>query len=382
MRIFLEEFTRRLPHMELMDQTFTFLPNTSFRGPEHLWVRWDPARNPERQDPAALEPRAHFEVGAPQVRNLARTLTVADCAPLAEDVLRLSLADPDGRPLPDWTPGAHLDLLFDDYERSYSLCGDPDRKDRFDLAVLREADGRGGSAHIHERFAAGQTVRVRGPKNHFPLDESASEYVLIAGGIGITPILAMADRLKRLGKPYALHYAGRSRASMAFLDRIERDHGAALYLYPKDEGRRLDLPAVVGSPRAGRQVYACGPERLLDALTDLCADWPEGLLHMEHFSAGAAALDPEKEEAFEAELADSGFTLTVPPDKTLLQVLREAGVDAASDCEEGLCGTCEVPVVAGDPDHRDKVLSQAERAENTRMMACCSRASGKVKLAL
>jgi ferredoxin-NADP reductase len=224
---------------------------------------------------------------------------------------------------------------------------------------------------------------VRGPKNHFRLDEEAERYVLIAGGIGITPILAMADRLKRLGKDYELHYAGRSRATMAFAERVLGDHGAALRLHAADEGARMDLGEILSTATgSGVQVYACGPERLLAALEIMSAGWPDGTLHVEHFHGGSAALDPNREQAFEVELTDSGFAVTVPADRTLLESLREAGIDVPSDCEEGLCGTCEVAVVSGPVDHRDKVLSRAEREDGKRMMACCSRATGRIRLAL
>lgn len=382
MRIFLEEFTRRLPHMHLAEQELTFLPNTSFRGPEHLHVYWDPAENPERADPSALEPRAEFPIGAPQAKDLARTVRVVERHDEARNVIRLALEDARGRPLPEWSPGAHLDLLFGEYDRSYSLCGDPDDRSQLNVAVLREDGGRGGSAWLHVHLKPGATLRIRGPKNHFRLDETADRYILIAGGIGITPIIAMADRLKRLGKPYEVHYAGRGRPRMAFLERLRRDHGDALTAYPKDEGKRMRLSEIVGDAVPGRQVYACGPERLLDALEALGTGWPEEALHMEHFSAAGAALAPENEVSFEAELTDSGFTLTVPPDRTLLATLRDAGIDIPSDCEEGLCGTCEVAVVSGRIDHRDKVLSRDEHAQGTRMMTCCSRAKGKIGLAL
>jgi len=383
MRIFLEEMARRLPHMELVPQTFTFLPNTSFRGPEHVRVRWDPAKNPERHDPAAARtPRASFAIGAPASRKLARPAVVLSRDDLAEGIVRLVLADPQGRPLPRWSAGGHIDLLFGGFERKYSLCGDPDATDRLEIAVLREAESRGGSVWLHENLAPGTGVAFRGPKNHFALDERADDYVLLAGGIGITPILAIADRLKRLGKRYRLHYAGRSRARMAFLDRLARDHGDALALYPGDDGRRMDLAAVLGTPTAGRSVYACGPDRLLSAVTAHCAGWPDGSVHMEYFTAGGAVLDPAREEPFTAELADSGLSVPVGAGETLLQALRAAGIDVASDCEEGLCGTCEVGVLEGDIDHRDRVLGDAERREGGRMMACVSRAKGSVKLAL
>jgi ferredoxin-NADP reductase len=226
-------------------------------------------------------------------------------------------------------------------------------------------------------------IGIRGPKTHFRLDESAPSYLLIAGGIGITPIIAMADRLKSNGRNYQIHYAGRSLTTMAFLARLQRDHGDRLYLYPSQDGQRLDLSTCLSQIGPAGQVYACGPERLLNNLMDLTRDWPDNLLHIEHFSATATQLNPDNEIGFDVELKDSGLTVHVSPEKTVLQALREAGVDIQSDCEEGLCGTCEVKLVEGDIDHRDKVLSQSERHENHRMMVCCSRArSGKIILAL
>ncbi len=383
MRIFLEEFTKRLPHMKLVPgQTFEYLPNTSFRGPDHLLAQWDPGLNPERRDPSVLDRQTSFPIGAPPNHALARKVRVAEVGREADGVVRLTLEDPQGRPLPGWTPGAHITVLAGDYTRSYSLCGDADEPSRLQIAVLKEEGGRGGSAHIHAAITPGATIRIRGPKNHFRLDESGGRYLLIAGGIGITPILAMADRLKRIGKEYEVHYAGRLRASMAFVDRLERDHGGHLHLYPKLEGKRLDPAAVIAASLGGAQIYACGPERLLTALETLTGDQPDRL-HVEHFSSAGTRLDPDKETGFEAELRDSSLSVHVPADKTLLQALRGAGVDVPSDCEEGLCGTCEVNVIAGDVDHRDKVLSAFERVESSRIMTCCSRArGGKLVLSL
>jgi len=377
MRIFLEEFTRRLPHLALEEQTFTFLPNTSLRGPEALWVRWDPARNPERLDPALRNEQRDFPVGAPEAHAIVRRVGVARAESEAEGVLGVTLADPGGGRLPAWTPGAHLDLVLPDGEtRKYSLCGPADSGD-WRIAVLREEAGRGGSRWVHDAVREGIELRVRGPKNHFRLDEGADGYLLIAGGIGITPIIAMADRLKALGKRYELHYAGRGLASMAFVERLEHDHGQALRLYPKDEGKRLDLAALLAEPATGTLVYACGPERLLAALEAGTVHWPDGSLHVEHFSAQGAQLDPSREHAFVVELADSDLVVEVPADRSVLQVLRGAGIDVPSDCEEGLCGSCQVEVLEGEIDHRDKVLTQAERASQATLISCCSRAKGK-----
>lgn len=377
MRIFLEEFTRRLPHLELEDQEFSFLPNTSLRGPEALWVRWDPALNPERRDPQIGTSQHDFPVGAPEARSIVRRLVVTHAEPEADGVLGVTLVDASGARLPAWTPGAHLDLVLPDGEsRKYSLCGPVDSGD-WHIAVLREEAGRGGSRWVHEAVREGVELHVRGPKNHFRLDESSSRYRLIAGGIGITPIIAMADRLKALGKVYEIHYAGRGLASMAFVERLKRDHGEALSLYPKDQGRRIDLAYLLAKPADDTLLYACGPERLLEALEAATGHWPAGSLHVEHFTAGGAQLDPSREHLFEVELADSELTVEVPADRTILQSLRAAGIDVPSDCEEGLCGSCQIEVLEGEIDHRDKVLTQAERDSQTSLISCCSRARGK-----
>ena len=207
-----------------------------------------------------------------------------------------------------------------------------------------------------------------------PLRAKMQRFLLVAGGIGITPILAMADRLKALGKRYRLLYCGASRSRMALLDRVA-DHPATLHV--TEDGTRLDLATLT----AKGPVYACGPDRLLDALSTL--DWDEGQLRVEYFTSGATGYDPERDHGFTVELADSELTLQVAPEQTLYDALRAAGIDVGKDCGEGLCGSCEVPVIDGEIDHRDWVLSAAERAEGRRMMSCCSRApGGKLKLGL
>lgn len=373
MRAILDEFVRRLPHMRLVpEQEFTVLPNTSFRGVTSVWVEWDPAENPERRDPALRQGGHSYPIGAPRRDDILRRIRVAAVTPEAEGVIRVDLEDPEGRPLPRWTPGAHVDLVSGEIRRKYSLCGAADAPG-YSIAILREDAGRGGSRHFHETLRPGAEIQIAGPRNHFRLDESAAGYTLIAGGIGITPVLAMADRLKAQGRPYQLHYCGRGRAHMALLDRALRDHDATLHITA--EGTRLNFATL--APEPGAQVYACGPEGFLAALEETAQRWPEGTLHIEHFTARSAILDPEKEHAFEVHLKDSDLTLTVARDETLLEALTAAGVDVSSDCCEGLCGTCEVAVTEGDIDHRDVVLSSAERAAGDRLMACCSRAKGK-----
>ncbi|PVH28909.1 cytochrome P450/oxidoreductase [Pararhodobacter oceanensis] len=383
MRIFLEELTRRLPHLRLSEQDFTYLPNTSFRGPDALWVEWDPAQNPERRIPQLRDQHLHFPVGAPSRKEITRRVVISAVRHEAEKVLGLTIHGADGRSLPAWSAGAHVELCIGGFDRKYSICGHS-ADGGYRLAVLHEDAGRGGSAHIHAVARAGLPLRLRGPSNLFRLDEHASSYVLIAGGIGITPILAMADTLKAQGRPYALHYAGRSRETMAFLDRLQADHGTALTLYSSADNRRADLARIVADLAEGGQIYACGPDRLISALEDLTAGHPEGTLHFEHFSTGIAGLNAAEETPFEVELCDSGLTLQVGAGETLLDRLHAAGIDVANDCREGLCGSCEVGVIEGEIDHRDRVLTRAERAENTRMMSCCSRAKdgARLKLAL
>lgn len=378
MRVILDEFVRRLPHIKLVeDQEFEYLANTSFRGPKSLWVEWEPSLNPERSTPSVLESPTHFRIGAPIKDDILRRVVVDKVAQETDAVIRVDLVDPHGRELPDWSPGSHIELVSGEWRRYYSLCGARGDRRRLSFAILRAPESRGGSVHFHDTIKKGEVLHIAGPKNHFHLDETATRYTLIAGGIGITPILAMADQLKALGKPYALHYCGAKRQTMAFLERVERDHGAALTIHAGDEGCRLDLPEVLSGIAEGEQVYSCGPERMLEALEALAVNLPEGTLHIEHFTARSSILDPENEHAFEVVLADSELTIQVASDQTLLEALTAAGVDVPSDCCEGLCGTCEVAVSGGSVDHRDLVLSHSEREANDRMMACCSRARGK-----
>ena len=383
MRIFLEEMTRRLPHLRLAEQDFSYLPNTSFRGPNNLWVTWDPEQNPERANPTLQRTFVYFPVGAPSRKDIARKVRVTGLRQEADGILGLTLEDARGRPLPGWSAGAHVELCVGGYERKYSLCGRPDAPG-YEIAVLLEEAGRGGSRYIHEAMRDGLELKLRGPSNLFRLDESASSYVLVAGGIGITPIRAMADRLKMLGREYVLHYAGRSCSSMAFLERLKTDHGDRVQVWSKEEGQRLDLAALVDRLPAGGQIYACGPARMIHALEDLSATLPSNTLHFEHFTTHGSGLDPNNEAPFEVELKDSGLTLSVAADVTLLEAIKAVGIDLASDCCEGLCGSCEVTVLEGEVDHRDHVLTRSERAANRRMMACCSRAKsgGRITLQL
>lgn len=307
---------------------------------------------------------------------LARTL-------VADDVVSLDLAAPDGAPLPPWTPGAHVDLILDDgsgggadggIERQYSLCGSPARTDRWRVAVLRAPDGRGGSARVHDRLVEGATVRVRGPRNHFAL-AAADRYLFLAGGIGITPLLPMVAEAAAAGADWHLWYGGRRLTSMAFRDELA-GHGDRVTLVPQDTDGLLDLDAVLGDPRPDTLVYACGPEALLAAVEQRCAAWPADALRLERFAARAEA-DRGTDTAFEVVLQRSGLTVPVPAGTSVLEAVRAAGVSVLGSCLEGVCGTCETEVLAGEVDHRDSVLSAAEQEEDEVMMICVSRCRGQ-----
>ncbi|GGU16995.1 PDR/VanB family oxidoreductase [Lentzea flava] len=290
--------------------------------------------------------------------------------PIADGVVLLTLRHPDGHPLPAWTPGAHVDLeLGDDLVRQYSLCGDPHDNTVLQVAVLREPDGRGGSQYVHDVLTAGQLIEVHGPRNHFALVE-AERYLFIAGGIGITPILPMIAEVAAAGHDWRLVYGGRTRSSMAFLDELEPL--GRVEIRPQDEAGLLDLATLLGEPAPGTAVYCCGPEGLLTAVEQHCAQWPAGTLHVERFAPKPDAAQGPR-QGFEVELSQSGEVLRVEPDESVLEVVERAGVPVLSSCQEGTCGTCETVVLAGTPDHRDSVLTDDERENGDVMMICVSR---------
>lgn len=298
-------------------------------------------------------------------------VVVTDVHTEAEGVVSLSLARPEGGALAHWEPGAHVTLhLGNGMDRDYSLCGPADNADVWAVAVLLEPASRGGSEYVHEKLAAGSRLSVTGPRNGFPLT-SADEHLLVAGGIGITPILAMARQLQREGASWRLLYGGRARSSMAFVAELESLGGQVL-VRPQEEFGLLDLGDFLGEPRPNTAIYCCGPEPLLAAIEEQCSSWPEGALRLERFRAQADELSMAG-DAFEIELADSGRTLMVDGGRSIIDVLEEAGISVLTSCREGTCGTCETGVIEGLPDHRDSFLTEEEKADNSTMMICTSR---------
>jgi ferredoxin-NADP reductase len=302
------------------------------------------------------------------------TLTVRTVTQAADDCVALVLEKADGSELPCWTPGAHIDLILgEDLVRQYSLCGDPSDRLTWHVAVLREPDSRGGSTYVHDRVHAGSTLTARGPRNHFALEPS-EHYLFVAGGIGITPILAMVRSAEAAGARWRLLYGGRRRASMTFLDELQT-YGERVIIRPQDEFGLLDLAAFLGDAAKDTAVYCCGPEPLIAAVEDACAA-RQLTLHVERFAPRPIA-DATPNQPFEVVCAEAGITLTVPADSTILKEVRKAGIEVLSSCSEGTCGTCETDVLEGAPDHRDSVLTPEERKAGESMMICVSRCVGQ-----
>jgi ferredoxin-NADP reductase len=338
-----------------------------------------------------------------------RDLVIAARTELAEGVLAIDLVSPNGRDLPAWTPGSHVDVILpagpgggplgpgaasagpggEPLERQYSLCGDGDDRSMWRVAVLREDAGRGGSVGLHERVEVGGRLRVRGPRNHFPFTPTAgARYLFVAGGIGITPLRSMVAAAEAAGADWTLDYAGRSRASMAFVDELTALYPTRVRVHAADEGARLDVAALAGSVGSAggagaaafagvdAAVYACGPARLLEALETAFCDAPDDVLHVERFEAKEFG-DPVWTEPFEVELAMTGTVVTVDPGTSVLDAIRAQSPETPvlSSCRRGTCGTCEAPVLEGDIEHRDSILTPLEREESAVMMVCVSRAA-------
>ncbi len=290
----------------------------------------------------------------------------------APGVVTLELAMPDGSALPPFTPGAHIDLkLPDGTLRQYSLWGDPSDTSHYRVGIRAVADGA-SSSFVHHKLRPGELVTVSSPRNHFPLVD-ASRYIFVAGGIGITPLIPMMRDATSNGRPWKLLYCNRRNEDAPFLKQIGA-LGGKISMHASDH-TRLNVMQRFAAVEPDTMVYCCGPERLMKAVEEATAAWPAGTVHFEWFTPRGRPAN-EVSDGFEVVCQQSGLTLTVPPDKSILDVLSEAGIEVPRSCEQGICGTCEIRVVSGEVDHRDSILSAGERAASQSMMICVSRARG------
>ncbi len=302
---------------------------------------------------------------------------VAHKALEAEDIVTLELVATEGKPLPAFSAGSHVDVVLPNgITRQYSLCNDPQETHRYLIGVLRDPSSRGGSRAVHELVKEGDVLQISTPRNHFPLVHEAKKSLLLAGGIGVTPILCMAERLAITGADFRMHYATRSPARTAFRERITASGFAGRVQFHFDDGdaaQKLDLQKLLAQPENGTHLYVCGPKGFMDAVlgTARAAGWPEAQLHYEFFGAEVAKSDSDA--GFEIKLASSGRIVMVPKDKTVTQALAEAGVEIVMSCEQGVCGTCLTRVLEGVPDHKDSYLTPEEQAANDQFLPCCSR---------
>jgi ferredoxin-NADP reductase len=300
---------------------------------------------------------------------------VTEAEHVTADVLRLVLAPVEEDKLPDWEAGAHIDVhLPSGLSRQYSLCGDSSDTTSYTICVLREPQGRGGSAEIHDTVTVGTELTIAGPRNHFAL-VPAPRYLFLAGGIGITPIKAMIDEAERRGADWSLLYGGRTAASMVYGPELAERHPDRVRLVPQDVEGLIDVVTTVTEAVEATQIYCCGPEGLLGAAGKACeASGLTDRLHIERFAAGQAPPAPaDREKAFEVELRQSSITLTVGADQTLLEVVRGVRPDVDFSCQEGYCGSCESRVLEGRPDHRGTMMTPEEHDEDGTMLICVGR---------
>lgn len=296
---------------------------------------------------------------------------------VAQEICAFELESVDGAPLPPFSAGAHIDVhLPGGLVRQYSLCNDPASHHRYEIAVLRDENGRGGSKAVHDGVAEGDVIEISAPRNHFALAETASHHLLLAGGIGVTPVLAMAQYLSSTGASFAMHYCTRSATRTAFVERIRSASFNASVQFHFDDGeaiQRFDLAQTLDDAPADSHLYVCGPRGFMDAVLNAARErnWPEARLHYEFFNA---AVEPSSTDAaFKVQIASSGAVIDVPANTTVIAALAAHGVDVITSCEQGVCGTCLTRVLDGCPDHRDAYLTDEEKAAGDQFLPCCSR---------
>lgn len=308
------------------------------------------------------------------------TLSVRVAAKKAEaqDICSFELVEVSGRGLPAFSAGSHVDIhLGDGLTRQYSLCNDPAESHRYLIAVLRDPATRGGSLAMHDRVQVGDLLQISAPKNHFALAHDAQRHLLLAGGIGVTPILCMAERLAATGAEFEMHYCTRSLERTAFAGRIAAAPFAPrvqLHFDDGPAGQRFDIAARLATPEPGTHLYVCGPKGFMDAVLASARQqgWPESQLHREFFAAEVAS--KATDESFEVQVASSGRVVVVPKSQTVVQALAAAGIEVPTSCEQGVCGTCITRVIEGIPDHKDLYFTPEEQAANDQFTPCCSRA--------
>lgn len=300
------------------------------------------------------------------------TLQVERITGEADGVISVLLTDPGGADLPAWEPGAHIDVgVPDGSTRQYSLCGHIDDLKRYRIGVLREPESRGGSEYLHTGLQVGDRLTIRGPRNNFALVD-APHHVFVAGGIGITPLLPMLTRVGSRGGTWRMVYGGRTRDAMAFCNELPGE----VAIVPQDEHGHPDLDELLTDVPVGTLVYCCGPSGLIEAVRKRCASWADpDAVRFELFTAPDDDADPEEQQPFEVELAHTGTSFVVQPGESILDHALAWGADIIFDCQDGICGSCETPILEGRAAHRDHVLTHAEREENTCMMICISRSA-------
>ena len=305
-------------------------------------------------------------------------LRVRSITYLAEAINGYELVDPRGRDLPRFAAGAHIDLRLGDFVRQYSLCNDPAERRRYCIAVLREDQSRGGSRILHDTVRVGDLLEVSMPRNNFPLDAAAGRHLLIAGGIGIAPIMSMITELRRHRADFQLHYCTRSTEGTAFRDDLAPLAGDGRVHFHFDGGdpaRGLDIAATLRDAEPGTHLYYCGPDTLMAAAAEATKEWPAAMVHCEYFTRPPAASGVE-DHPFRVKLARRGVEYDVPVGETIVDVLRRHDVAVRTSCELGYCGACLTPYLAGEPDHRDQVLEEHGRARY--VLICCARSKTPV----
>ena len=299
----------------------------------------------------------------------------------AVDIVSFELARTDGAPLPPFSAGSHVDVhIPGGLTRQYSLCNDAVEQHRYRIAVLRDPASRGGSIAMHDNLNVGDVIHISAPKNHFPL-EHAQHTLLFAGGIGVTPLLCMAQRLAAIKADFTLHYCTRSAERTAFRDEINASAFADHVRFHFDSGpaeQKLDLQMALANVESGTHIYVCGPTGFIEHVlaTAKSKGWASEQIHVEYF--GAVAQDTSGDNGFEVKIASTGKTYAVGPDQNIVQVLKDHGVEILTSCEQGVCGTCITRILEGEPDHRDMYFTDAEKARNDQFTPCCSRSKSKI----